>query len=283
MRLPSKLGAVVLLVLLGLLASLTLSWTSRDLDVCGTSITLSGRALLGLALVCIAWSGTDLVVRQHARVTGGRLGLASSHSILPAMLTASAPVLLAQLLPSRAKMVGLAATGVLLGVLMACECYRLTWSTRSGAVIQPFLQLAAYLVAMLGWVAIRVLALGSLPHALGVATVGALCARRVLWAATPPGVQPVSGEDRVTRSIKAIARQDWPRAVTLGLVLSILAWPMHRWVTSPLWFAASLAVVLYVLAGLLNYSLSGRLTRALALEYLVIALLALVALTARSH
>ena len=136
----NKLGAIVALIAIGLLASFTLTWPARDVELYGLSFTLSGRMLLGFVLVGLAWTGADVIIRQHTKIHAQQSSLPSLHCILPAALIAAAWLLLAQPESIEIKMVGVTATCGLLALLIMAEYYVTDLAGRWQAVVQVFLR-----------------------------------------------------------------------------------------------------------------------------------------------
>ncbi len=283
MYLPYKLGGIVVLVEIGLIATLTLTWSSGEFSVSGTSVLVSGGRLLSLVLVVLAWTGTDLVVREHSATHSEQSDSVASHCILPALLIAGAPTLLAQVQNSQTQIAGLTATGALLSLLVAFECFQLSWTGWSQDAVRRLLQLTAYLVAMLACVAVRVSDAPALTSLLAVACTGALVAFRVLGASGVADSKAPTVAGGAARVAAKVVLHRWSRALAVGFGLGMLAWPLLRWVASPVSFAAALTVALYVLVETLRHFLSGQLTQHLALEYLFVGLLALVMILSRAH
>ena len=282
MLLPRKLGAVVALIAIGLLASIELAWPARDVYWGGLSFTLSGRMLLGLIVVGLAWTGADVVVQQHRKVHAERPGLPFSHSILPAALTAAAWVLLAQPDSIRVKIVGVVAASGLLAFLIIAECSVGDLTERWRAVAQLCLRLITYWVATLLYTAIHLSTSEDLPATIAVVAASVILGVKLLSddgslphriPAPDAEEQGVAAEMPGRRFASILLRHNWLCGVGAGVLLGVISGLLNHWVASPLIHSLGLVVLLYVLVGIVRHFLLGTLTQQVALEYLFVGVL----------
>jgi len=281
MHWPSKLGGVVTLIVAGLLASFSLSWPTRDVGVSGLTIALSGRALLGLVLILLAWTGADLVVKQCSQASSEPLGSSPTHSILPTVLTAASWMALGQLETTHAQVLGALCSGGLLVLIISSECHLVAWTDWSRAVVRRFLLLMAYPVAMLAYLGIRRSAISMWPSTAGVAGVSSLLALRLLGNHDALLRLHLPGPETLAEAAARVVSHRWSRSVALGALIGLLACPLDHWDVSPPACSSALTVALYVLIGVAGHLLSGTLTRRMVLEYLAVGAVALAVLLAR--
>ncbi len=274
MLLPNKLISVVLLIAIGLLASLGMAWPTRDLQLRGATLTVSGGSLLGLIVIGLAWAGADIVLTQHAKQAKSP----SVHSILPAGLVAAALGLLAQLESTQAKIVGVLATCGLMALLLLAERCAVDTAGRQRTAALLFLRLMTYLVSTLLYFAIRSSISAPLISAFAVGASSALLGLRLLG---PEGTLPepgIRGPDIVLRLIKKLARHRWLRAVSLGALLGVVGWLLGHWIASPMAYSLAIVVALYALIGIATDLVSGKLTKQSVLEYLIVGCLVILLL-----
>jgi len=283
----NKLAAVVALIAIGFIASFGLAWPARDVELYGLSFTLSGRMLLGLVLVGLAWTGTDMMIRQHPETPPKQLSFLAMHGILPAALTAAAWTLLAQLDSIEIKITGVTVASGLLALLIISEYYVFYFIGRWRVVVQFFLRLMAYLVATLLYIAIRLSLSAGLTATVAIAAVSAILGlkllgddRRLLQYFSAPhlgGRGPatkMAGRGPATK----MAGRGWLFVLGLGALLGATCWLFNLWTASPLLHSLMLVVFLYVLIGIARHFLLGTLTQRVAFEYLLVGVVVLLLL-----
>ncbi len=247
----NKLGAVVVLIAAGLFASFGLTWPARDVSLYGLSFTLSGRMLLGLVVFGLACSGTDAVVRGHPQIQPQQLRLSFLHWVLPAALTTVAWVLLTRPDSTEVKGIVVTITSGLLALVIAAEHHTVDPTGRWRTAVQFSLRLVTYLLAMLLYIAIHLGIPADLAAAITVAMSSVILGFRVLC------------DDECT------LKRLWPYVLGLGALLGIASWLLNLWIASPVLHSIALVVLLYVLTGMVRQFLLGKLTRKIALEYLL--------------
>ncbi len=257
---PDKVRVVVVLVAIGLLCSFWLVLPVRHVSLYGLSFTLSGRMLLGFILFGLTCTGVEAIVRGHPKIQPQQLRLSSLHWILPAALTAVAWALLARLDSVQNKVIGVTAASVVLALLIIAEYYAIDLTGRWRAAVRFSLRLVAYLLAMLLYLAIYLSISANLGVVIAVAAVSAILSLRLLYGT------------------ECSLERGWPYVVGLGALLGIISWVLTPWLASPLLHSPALVVLLYVLTGIVRQLLLGKLTRQVALEYLVVGVLVLLVL-----
>jgi hypothetical protein len=284
---PSKLAAVVALIAVGFIASFGLAWPARDVELYGLSFTLSGRMLLGLVLVGLAWTGTDMMIRQRPETPPQQSSFLAMHGILPVALTAAAWTLLAQLDSIETKLIGVTAASGLLALLIMAEYHIMYLAGRRRVVVQFSLRLMAYWVATLLYIAIRVSLSAGLTATVATAAVSSILGlkllgddRRLLQYFSVP---LLGGRGRATEMaghgpVTKMAGRGWLLVLGLGALMGATCWLLGLWTASPLLHALMLVVFLYVLIGLARHFLLGTLTQRVAFEYLLVGVVVLLLL-----
>jgi len=270
MPLSNKLGAVVALIAVGLLASFSLVWPARDVAVFGLSFTLSGRMLLGLVLVGLAWTGTDIIMGQHPSIHSEQSNLLAMHCILPAALTAAAWVLVARPDGTEIKIIGVTVTSGLLGLLIIAEYYVVRLAGRWRTAIDFFLRLMVYLVAVLLYMGIRLSMSADLTATIAVAAGSAILGRRLLGDGEG-SLRHIPALGALPHSpVAELVRPAGLCALGVGALSGVSFWLVNLWGASPLLHSLVLVVVLYMCVGTARHFLRGKLTQRVALEYLLV-------------
>jgi hypothetical protein len=256
MSVHSRLGTIVTLVALALLATFTLVWPAHKVMLAGWPFTLSGRTLLGAIVIGLACTGTDALLHSHPKVQSGQVWRLWLRCILPTAVTLAAWVLLARLPDLESRLMGIAATVAALAVLMAAEYYAADSAARWRGAVLVFLQLATVSVAALLYGAAYSSVL-DVNAARAGAVVSALMALRLL------------GEDDLP-----VGRILWA-SLGIGLLLGAVSWLLHSPAVSAVTYSLTLVIFLYVLVGLARQFLWSRLRRGVVVEYLLVGLAAL--------
>jgi hypothetical protein len=284
----NKLGAIVALIAIGLLASFTLTWPARHVELYGVSFTLSGRMLLELVLVGLAWTGADVIVRQHPEVQPQQLSPPVLDGVLPAALIAAAWALLAQPDSIQIKMIGVTVTCGVLALLIVAEYYVVDPAGRWQAVVRVFLRLMAYLLATLLYASVRLSIPATRTATLAVAAVTAILGLRLLGDdervlqliraptmaedGSAPSIAGLGSAARIAGLGLAVMRagRGWLCVLGLGILSGATCHVFDLWIASPLLHSLVLVVLLYVGVGISRHFLLGELTQRVALEYVLV-------------
>lgn len=259
-KIYNELGVVLTLIAVGLFASFGLTLPAREVSLYSLSFTLSGRMLLGLVLLGLACTGTDAIVRGHPKIQPQQLRLSFLSWILPSALTFVAWALLARLAGIANRLMGVMVTSGLLAVLIRAEYYTVDPTARWRIVVRFFLQLMAYPLATLLYLAISLNFSAGATAALAAALASALLNLRLLC------------DDDC--SLERL----WPYALGLAALLGFTFWLSGFWATTPLLRSLVLVMLLYVLTGIAREWLLGRLIGRVVVEHLLVGLAALVLL-----
>ena len=278
MLLYRKVGATVVLIAIGLVASFSFVWPVSTVRLGTVSLVLSGDMLLGLILVALAWTGTHWTTHPHSPACLGRSTF--PHCIAPSVFTAAAWALIALPTGVEARLLGAAVSSVALAWLIVSEYYVINETRQHRAKVQWFVELAVYVVAMVLYLAIPLRI--SLPSrgALAVSLASAALGMRLLTDMLFP-LPSASGSDVAQSHPSArplTGARGWLFVPALGLLSGLLSWQLKAVVPRPLAYSLALVVSLYVMVGTARHYLLDRLTRRVALEYLLVGLAGLVLL-----
>jgi hypothetical protein len=200
------------------------------------------------------------------------------HGILPAALTAAAWTLLAQLDTIGIKMIGVTAASGLLALLIMAEYHIVHLAGRRRVVVQFFLRLMAYLVAMLLYIAIRLSLSAGLTATVATAAVSAILGLKLL-SDDKRLLQYFSAPQMVGRGpATEMTGRGWLFVLGLGALLGATCWLFSLWTAAPLLHSLMLVVFLYVLIGITRHFLLGTLTQRVAFEYLLVGVVVLLLL-----
>ncbi|MEM4724737.1 MAG: hypothetical protein QXP01_06970 [Candidatus Hadarchaeum sp.] len=269
MPIHSKVGAIVLLIAIGLLSSVTFTWPARTVHWHDFSFTLSGSTLLGLVLFGVACAGTDFIVRGQTAVQPHPQENASYHPtvchpalhwVLPAGWTTACWALLARPAPLEKQIAYVAIASGVLALLIFTEYYTVNAVTRWRLLARFAVQLSAYFVVALVYLAVHERIPAARIAADTVAAVSAFLFLRLL------------GEERCSFSEVLLS------ALGVGSFLGLLSWLLYPRIASPVMYSFLLVVGLYVLTGLAQQFLQGKLRRETLLEYGLVGVVALLLL-----
>jgi dipeptide/tripeptide permease len=261
MPLYNRLSLLVSLALAGLaLSSLVdLPVASLYLVVLGSPLgfDLSSRWLLMGLLVALICAGTNAVLRTHPRIRLGTIGEMAPFWVLPGLLTLALAVLLYRA-PNMLIWLGeLAVAAALLPLVILAEHRIVDPRDRYHSRARLGLNLVAYATALVLFTLIYGVRARSLLSASAMVLAGGLLALELL------------------RGLKIEVTQKWIYALVTGLILGEITWALNYWWMGALPGGIFLFLVFYLVSGLAQQHLGGRLTRRVALEYGVAALLCL--------
>ena len=276
MLLYRKVGAIVVLIAIGLVASFSFVWPVSTVRLGTVSLGLSGDMLLALILVALAWTGTHWTIHPHGPAYPRQSTL--SYCIVPSAFTAAAWALVALPTGVETRLLGAAISSVALAWLIVSEYYVMNETRQHRAKVQWFVELAVYVVAMVLYLAIALRI--SLPSrcAVAVSLATAALGMRLLTDMLFP-LPSASGSDVAQHHPSArplTGTRGWFFVPALGLLSGLLSWLLKAMAPRPLAYSLTLVVSLYVMAGTARHYLLGRLTRRVVLEYLLVGLACLV-------
>jgi len=292
-----QLSLLVSLVLLGIALSSIIELPIKPLTLIVLDhpfpLSLSAPQIIALLLVAIVWTGTDSMVRSHPKVRSAGLGYALTFCPLPTLFTSVAFFLVRPLSINRPFWLGgLALIGLLLSLIIIGE-----WCTidHNDGVARLGLNLIAYLVALALYIAIYKEERGPLSAVAALAVSGllALDLLRVgddeLSRPSSNGIpfgpsalslrrtlEPLRAKPLRRESSSGDTGRTWLCALVAGLAMGEAAWALNYWRISGLRGGMLLLLIFYVITGLAQQGLLGRLTRWVLVEFAIVAVAGLV-------
>ncbi len=271
MSYSSRLSLLVSLILLGLVFASFIGLPVRTFQfvVLGSplSISLSTSTLVSALLVALTWVGTDSIMRSHpklARARSGRRvagesGYMFTFWTLPSLVTVAAAAVVPPLFTDKALwLVGLGLTYVSLALVLMAEYHVVDPADPLHGRSRVALNLFTYAAAFVLYAAIYATRTRSL-----------LSSTAVLVVTIPLALELLRGTE------EAMPRA-WTYVLVIGLIMGQVTWALNYWGMSGLLGGVWLLLIFYVSTGLVQQHLLGRLSRRVALEYGVVALVALV-------
>jgi len=263
MYLYERISLVVSLTLLGLVAYFLIELPNRALELSfmGTPLTLivSQRWLMALLLGGLVATGTSAIVRAHPLVARWQSGYLLAFMVLPALLVILITLVLPLLTVSLIWwMVGIAVSGLLLWLTILAEFHTVDPRDPWYEVSHFWLNLVVFGVAFGFFVIIYQTRARSIVSGTAMALVAGLVAASLLRA----------GPAQIGRT--------WLYAGIGALVMGQITWALNYWRMAPLTAGFWLVLVFYLLVGLAQQQLLGRITRRALLEFAGVALIGLV-------
>jgi hypothetical protein len=251
----AQAGRLITLVLLGLtLASLNIRPAGElDLVVLGSPlrIAFSGATLIAFLLVGLTCAGVEAMVRTHRWLADAPLAYTTIFWVLPAVVTLAAAFLVPALFGGLGWLVGLLATLLGLAVVLLAQYAAIDPDTRYYDRARLLLTLTAYGAAFLVYLAVSAARVRSLVSASAILVVSILLALTLLRGAADEW------------------RRAWVYALVCGIVVGELTWALNYWPLRSVGTAALLLLAFYVLTGLAQQALAGRVQRRVLVEFAV--------------
>jgi hypothetical protein len=257
-RLPlEQLGLLVGMNVLGLTLSLLLVLPQRtyELTFLGTdaNIVLSGPWLFALLLGVMTAAGVESIMRSHPRVHLSETPYTAIMWILPCLLIVGACLILPLLRESAPFAVfTILAAGLVLALVVLGEYLTVDLRDPAYAFARLGLNLAVYLAALASFqtiYAFKLRALFSLPI-IGVAA--GLLALELL------------------RASESDVRRTWLYAFAIGVGMGEVLWALNYWNVTALPGGVVLLVLFYLLTGLAQQHLFGKLSWRTLVEFAVV-------------
>jgi len=248
-----RLGTAISLIMVGLALSVIILLPSRELglSVLGTRWTfrLSGMIQFALVMAGLACAGVDGIIREHPMVRGASLLYGVAFWGLPAIVVVEALFVLRQVSWWGYRGILILFCGGLLALVVRSQYEVIDPSSRWYRHARVFLNALTYASSLyLFFVAVWA-GLDAILLAIGVAVASVMLSLGLFWH-SPEEI-----------------RRTWLYAVLVGLIMGEAAWAIGQ--NAPLdgHGAGLMLVIYYVLAGLVQQHLWGRLTARVALEY----------------
>ena len=259
-----RANVLATLLVLGLILASFLqfsAWT-RDLTVLGSPLTISisQTVMMAALLIGITCSGTETIVRSHPAVRRIQAHYSFVTWTLPALTTLLVTVLLPQISGQVYRIAAYVIAGLLLILVISAEYYTLDPTDKRYVAARLSLNAWAYVLALGVFVLVYSAKARSLLSATGITVVSTLLALELLRGAG--------------RSFGRTALY----ALIAGLCTGEIIWAMNYWRIGGLTGGLILLLGFYVVTGLANQQLQGKLTRRVLVEYGVVALVGLTVL-----
>jgi hypothetical protein len=265
MPLYERISQVVSLTLLGLVVCSLIELPNRTLELIflGTPLTLvvSQRWLMILLLGGLAGTGASSIIRAHPLLTRRLSGYVLAFMLLPTLLV----MLIILILPLLSTdliwwAAGIGVSGLLIWLTLLAEYHTVDPRDRSYEMSHFWLNLVGFGVAFGLFALIYQTRARSIISASEMSLAGGLLAASLLRA----------GPAQIGRT--------WLFAAIVALVLGQSTWALNYWRIAPLTAGFWLLLVFYLLVGLAQQQLLGRLTRRALIEFASVALVGLIAI-----
>jgi hypothetical protein len=214
-----------------------------------TTIHLSGTFVVGVALIALVVSGFQAQVRSHPSAPKGSLLFDFSLAALPGLLLFLALFFLPRL-SGTTWVMALVSFGFLLYFVLLAQWYTIDALGHSYWIARVALNLIAYAVGALLYVAIYGMKVRSLLSATGMVFASVLLALELL-----------RGQE---------AKRTWLYASVSGLIMGELLWALNYWGVGAMAGGSILLLSFYLVSVLLRQNVYGEVRRSLVLELLLV-------------
>jgi len=260
-RLPlEQLSLLVGMNVLGLTLSLLLVLPERTyaFTFLGTQadIVITGPWLFALLLSVMTAAGVESIMRSHPRVHLSETPYTAIMWILPCLLVAGAAVILPLFRDSAPFAVSMIlGAGLVLGLVVAGEYLTVDLRDPAYAFARLGLNLGVYLAALATFQTIYGFKQRSIYSAPLIGLAAALLALELL------------------RASEADVRRTWLYAATIGLGIGEALWALNYWNVNALLGGVFLLIFFYILTGLSQQYLFGKLSWRTLVEFAVVIVL----------
>jgi len=276
-----QLSVLVSLVLLGIALSSIIELPIKSLTLIVLDhpfpLSLSVPRIIAFLLAAMVWTGTDSMVRSHSKVRSAGLGYALTFCPLPTLFTLVAFFLVLPLSINRPFWLGgLALIGLLLSLIIVGE-----WHTidHNDGIARLGLNLIAYLVALALYVGIYKEVRSPLSAVATLVVSGLLALDLLRVGENDELSRPSSNGVPLRREgSSGDTGRTWLCALVAGLAMGEAAWALNYWQISGLRGGMLLLLIFYVITGLAQQGLLGRLTRWVLVEFAIVAVIGLILL-----
>lgn len=257
-RLPlEQLSLLVGMNVVGLTLSILLILPERrfDFDFLGTQadIVLSGPWLFALLLGVMTAAGVESIMRSHPRVHLSETPYTAIMWILPCLLVAGSALILPLFRDSTPFMVlAILVSALLLGLVVLGEYLTVDLRDPAYAFARLGLNLAVYLAALASFQTIYAFKLRSIFSAPLIGVAAALLALELL------------------RSSESDVRRTWLYAAAVGLGLGEALWALNYWNVNSLLGGVVLLILFYIVTGLAQQHLFGKLSWRTLVEFAIV-------------
>jgi hypothetical protein len=258
-----RLSILISLVLFGLVVSHLVELPTRTISFVAlgvpTTIYLSSRWLVAGLLVALTGAGVDSIVRSHPQARRAGWGYSLTFWGLPCSIVLLSSVVL-PLSPSIPLWLAvLAATGLVLSLLVVGQCVTIGDHGRYASVARWGLSLAVYATMFVFCTLIYGARARSLLSATAISILAASLALELLRPHSP-GLS---------------AKRPWIYALVAGLVLGEVAWALNHLSFNAVGGGIFLLLIFYVVCGLAKQHLTAQLSRPVIAEFVAVSIVGL--------
>lgn len=251
-----RLSVLIGLILLSLVLTQLVELPTRTfaVSVFGSplGVDLSSQWLMAILLAGLACTGTDLLVRAHPNARQESLSLTVVYWVLPGLLGLAAAQLLAQAPTRQIWAAGLAATGLVFGIVITAEYTIVDPLAPAYPQARLLLNTVAYALAFTLFVLLYQTRARSLVTVSAMLIISFALALDLLWNVNVPANR------------KALL------AGIVGLIMGECSWAMNYWPASAWSSGILLLLIFYVTTGIAHQHLQARLSRSVLVEFAVV-------------
>jgi hypothetical protein len=261
MPIYERISAVVSLTLIGLALYFVLEFPSQiaAFTLFATPLTLDSprRWLMIVLLAGLVMAGTDTVIRSHPALPLRRLSYLAPSWMLPGLLVILATQTLGLAPTPMIWGVGLVGIGLLLWLTIIAEFQQVLPTSTAYRWAYLWRQLVGYSLALAFFIVIYQTRSRSALSATGILLVSGMIALSLL-----------------RQNPEAISKT-WLFATVIALILGQITWALNYWRASTLSVGLFLLLIFYVLTGLAQQQLLGKLSQRAGWEFGVITVVVL--------
>lgn len=251
-----RLSLLTSFVLVGLTLSLVLDLPSQRVEFSflgsEASFTVSGTWLIAVLLAALTAAGVDSIARMHPRVHLGETRYIFILWILPALIVIAATVLLSLTEVRVFGLIGVAAAGIALVVVILGEYFTIDLNDRWYSAARLGVNLAVYIIALVLFATIYSWKIRSLYSSPAIGLVASLLALELL------------------RGSESDFGRTWLYGAAVGLSMAEIVWALNYWKLDSFTGGALLLVFFYAFTGIAQQYLWGRLTKIVFFEFALI-------------
>jgi len=229
------------------------SWFGRGGMLFSIILEPPWRWVTTLVLVSAICAVTDMAVRSHPRLRSHHPAYTLLFWILPTLLIMQAVVSIPLFASGRWSVVGVLASGAMVGLVVFCEYHTIDVQDKIYGVSRFILNATVYVLAFAFYIYIHQLEMGALPSAL------------LAWLVSSLLAVELFREERRSGSIALYA------AIT-GLTIGETEGALTYWSMAGVTGGVFLLLVFYFVTGVIQHYFSGELRRGRVLEFAAVTL-----------
>ncbi|MGB8646614.1 MAG: hypothetical protein WCF84_15345 [Anaerolineae bacterium] len=252
-----RLSLLISLFLVGLTLSLLIDLPTRPFEFTflgsRATLVLSGAWLFGLLLAALSAAGVESIMRSHPHVLMSETQYTAILWVLPCLIAMAAALIIPGIPGSRLyALVGIGIAGALMALVILGEYYTIDFYDSLYSFARLGLNLATYLTALLIFITVYGFRVRSILSAPLISILAGLLALELL------------------RGSEADVRRTWLYAAATGLAMGEAIWAINYWAVSTLVGSVTLLLIFYVITGIFQQHLWGRLRWRILIEFAVV-------------